>query len=334
MARDPTLNVTLNGTNTGMPPFDLKLIGTVFFSLICILGTVGNLLVILTVVRWPVMRTPCNLLIANISFVDLVVSLVMAPLRILDALSVGWVLGKVLCYVVAPLQDALVTVSAVTHTVVAIERYRAILMPFKARLNKRKVKLALVLIWIGCYLGASLPLVFFVKYERQGDIMICVAGLLPEEHFYIFALYLVLAFMILPLLLQTISYLMIIRFLRRKDEVQSCQEASVATTQLQHVATRQRVKRKRRLIKMLISLMIIFQVCFIPRGAIMLIYEWGPTLVAHPAFPYIKLATMLLFYVKHIINPLLLYCMSQDFKTGLVAMVTCRTPKGVSSNGT
>lgn len=326
-------NVTTNQTNNFPPPLtDMKLLGTVFFSLICSLGSVGNFLVILTLARWRDMRTPCNVLIANISFVDFIVAAVMSPLRIVEISELGWLLGKFLCYVLAPWQDGLISVSAVCHTVIAIERYRAILVPFKPRLNERKVKITMALVWIGCYLGASLPLVFFITYEPKGDIMICMADLFPVEHFYIYSLYLVIVFVIVPLTLQTISYIMIVRFLQRKDAVQNHQE-SCMTTQIQLHTTKRRVKKKRRLVKMLITLMVVFQLCYIPRALIMIVYEWGGSLLDHPLFPYIDLATMLLFYIKHVINPLILYSMSQDFRNGLVSMVRCRTMEEFSSDG-
>lgn len=341
MSSNDTTNYTTNttGTNsTGTSPFtgpispeDIKLIATIFFSLICSLGTIGNFLVILTLVRWREMRTPCNLFIANISFTDLLVSLIMAPLRIIEQNIGGWIFGEVLCYVIAPLQDTLSTSSVLSHTAIAMERYRAIVAPFKPRLNKRKVKITIFLIWVGCYVGMSLPLLFFFKYELRNGVMTCLASEFPKEDRYIFSLYLVVVFILAPLICQVCCYIMVIKILRRKDAIQDHRESTnQITTQIQIQTSNQRVRAKKRLIRMLIVLMLIFQLCYLPRGFIMMIYEFAPSWTRHEVFPYINLSTLLLVYVKHVINPLILYCMSRDFRDGFMGLCMCNTVEDFS----
>jgi len=321
-------NITANSTsNNGSISSADQLIGTILFSLICSVGAVGNVLVLVTLVRWRDMRTPCNLLIANIAFVDLIVAIIMSPLRLIEIAGLGWIFGGFLCHALAPLQDGIVAVSAVSHTLIAIERYRAILMPFKPRLNARKVKISIFFIWIGCYMGASLPIVFFMRYERKGDIMTCLASGFPAHQFYIYALYLVIVFMAVPLILQTTSYIMIVRFLQSRDAVQDYQQASFTASnpsQKQQNSSRQRIKKKKRLVRMLVYLMVVFQLCYTPRGILMLVFAWHRWIETHPAFMYVNIITIVLFYFKHIINPFILYCMSQDFKNGLVTLLLCR----------
>lgn len=324
----------INGTSPVTGPIsqeDIKLIATVFFSLISSLGTVGNFLVILTLVRWLDMRTPCNLFIANISFTDLLVSLVMAPLRIIEQHTGGWIFGEVLCYVIAPLQDTLASASVLSHTAIAMERYRAIVRPFKPRLNKRQVKITIIFIWLGCYLGTSFPLLFFVKYELRNGVMTCLASQFPKEDRYIFSLYLVVVFILIPLICQVCCYIMVIRMLRKKDAIQEHrQSTNEITAQIQIETSKQRVQAKKKLIRMLIVLMLIFQLCYLPRGFIMMIYEFAPSLTRHVAFPYVNISTMLLFYVKHVINPLVLYCMSRDFRDGFIGLCMCYTVQDFS----
>ncbi|XP_031571612.1 neuromedin-U receptor 2-like [Actinia tenebrosa] len=319
------INNTSPSFTGALAPEDIKLIATVFFSLVSSLGTVGNFLVILTLVRWVDMRTPCNLFIANISFTDLIVSLVMAPLRIIEQHTGGWIFGEVLCYVIAPLQDTLASASVLSHTAIALERYRAIVAPFKPRLNKRKVKISILFIWIGCYLGTSFPLLFFVKHELRNGVTTCLASQFPKEDRYIFSLYLVVFFILIPLVCQVCCYIMVIRVLRRKDAIQDHRESTSTTAEIQIQTSKQRVRTKKRLIRMLVVLMLIFQLCYLPRAFIMLIYEFARPLTTHEAFPYVNISTMLLFYVKHVINPLVLYCMSRDYRDGFIGLCMCRT---------
>nr|UQI50276.1 neuromedin-U receptor 2 [Haliclona caerulea] len=274
MSSNYTSNYSTNATNinsTAPSPFrgpfsreDIKLITTVFFSIIGSLGTVGNSLVILTVVRWLDMRTPCNLFIANISFADLIVSLVMSPLRIIEQHTGGWIFGKVLCYVLAPFQDTLGSASVLSHTAIALERYRAIVAPFKPRLNKRQVKITILFIWVFCYLCTSFPLLFFINFELRNGVQICRVSF-PKEDRYIFPLYLAVVFILSPLICQVCCYIMIIRVLRKKDAIQDHQESTVTSAQIQIQTSRQRARAKKRLIRRLIVLRLIFQFCSLPR---------------------------------------------------------------------
>ena len=54
----------------------------IFFSFVIVVGLTGNSPIVATIARCREMRTPCNLLIANICAADLGVCLLAAPLRI------------------------------------------------------------------------------------------------------------------------------------------------------------------------------------------------------------------------------------------------------------
>ncbi|EDO47100.1 predicted protein [Nematostella vectensis] len=320
-------NSTRNDSNTtltanyGVGPIgseDIKLIATIFFSVISALGVTGNLLVIITLIRWREMRTPCNYLIANISAADLIVTLMLSPLRVVEQYTRGWIFGEVLCYVFAPLQDALVSVSVFTFTAIALERYRAIIHPFKPKLNKSQVKVLIALIWVFCYSGTGLPLAFFVTYAKKGQGYLCFAAI-PKDCFYIFALYLVIVFITLPLLLQMVCYGRVICALKAKDAIQKHDNSD---SLVQREVSRQRLDKRRRLVKMLIVLMAVFHVCYVPRGVIMLITEFAPFLRHSIAFAFADISTMLLYYIKHIMNPIILCWMSADFR-GCFAGVCC-----------
>ena len=73
---------------------------------------------------------------------------------------------------------------------------------------------------------------------------------------------------------------------------------------------------KERLVRMLIVLMLAFQVCYLSRRFIMLIYQFSPKTTANPNFLYVELITLAMYYLKHVINPIILSAMSNGFRSG------------------
>ena len=144
-----TMSIQQNGTdqagkNEG-PLFDPLSYGAMvitFFSVIFAFGVVGNASVLGTIFRWKQLRNPCGLLLANISSADLGVALIAAPLRIAELYYVSWPFGSVLCRIIPPLQDVMVCVSVVTHSTIALERYRATVTRSRRGCQRARQKLS------------------------------------------------------------------------------------------------------------------------------------------------------------------------------------------------
>ena len=109
-----------------------------------IAGLIGNVLVIRIVHKTRDMHTTTNYLLANLALSDVIILLVW-PLTMI--LTSGF--GKFSCkfYVLSILP---VLVSSCTLTVLAVERYHALLKPFRTglRLKKDNIKQAIAVIWI------------------------------------------------------------------------------------------------------------------------------------------------------------------------------------------
>lgn len=129
---------------------------TSLFGVIVLTGLVGNSLVTFTILRRKNMRTPCNFFIMNIALADIGVGAIAAPLRILE-MFLSWPFGDFICHFLWPIQDVFVCVSVMTHTAIALERYRAIRMPLNPKITLGKTKIAIVVIWLGCYCATGIP---------------------------------------------------------------------------------------------------------------------------------------------------------------------------------
>ena len=117
---------------------------------IYVIGFIGNVLVIRIVYKTRDMHTTTNYLLVNLALSD-IIAILMAPPYFFSHLN-GYLsdeLGKVVCKLLT-LNEIAIMASALTLTVLAVERYHALLKPFSTglRLNEDNIKKAITLIWI------------------------------------------------------------------------------------------------------------------------------------------------------------------------------------------
>ena len=82
-------------------------------------------------------------------------------------LSQRWPFGAFMCKVVWPFQTVLIAVSVGTLTCMAIERYRAILTPFKTMLSQNAVKIVICAVWC---LSVALVAPYIVILEHKDGV--------------------------------------------------------------------------------------------------------------------------------------------------------------------
>ncbi|CAH3045673.1 unnamed protein product [Pocillopora meandrina] len=279
-------------------------IATALYSFISFGGFIGNLLIIVTILRWKEMRTPCNFLIMNIAIADLAVAFVAAPLRILE-IYYHWPFGEFMCKFLTPLQDVFVCVSVVTHTTIALERYRAIVKPMMKKITLTVTRAVICVTWFSCYFATALPIAVISGIQPYNGKMFCVINFPSTTFRQFFQVYLVVVFIVLPISVQIWAYVKNIPHDRR--ETLRWQKRSFDLA---------RDKRRNSLVRTLIILVVVFQVCYIPRGILMTIREFSD-LSNSRVFMYMDVFALILYYMKHVLNPLIIFASSSDFRSHL-----------------
>ena len=151
------------------------------FFLLGVLGAVGNFLVILIVWKNRSMRNPTNFLLTSITASDFIYVLVIIPFEVVGLLGTKYFIQKdqirmfELERVPIVFSPFLTIISTYALTLLAVERYNALLHPFKLhrRLNKRSTKIAICLIislsfvipvygWLGREQSASYALALYL----------------------------------------------------------------------------------------------------------------------------------------------------------------------------
>jgi hypothetical protein len=101
----------------------LMILEYILFSIIFIVGVVGNMLVCLVILKTPNMRSTRNYLIVNLAVADITVALVCIPFDVvIKVYGNSWVLGAALCKIIWPSMTLVTTCSAATLAAISFDR--------------------------------------------------------------------------------------------------------------------------------------------------------------------------------------------------------------------
>lgn len=309
-------NASLHNINYSSPAasfstnntYQPAVITTVLFSFVIATGFPGNLLIVCAIIARQQLRTPCYVLVLSIAIADLGMALIGAPQRIIEN-YIGWPFGKFMCNFLVSIPELFVSVSVVTHTAIALERYRAIVQPFKERMSLKMAKVAVAAIWFACYITAALPQAIMLElWSETGGKVYCVPMFPSVVVRRVYEIYLVTVFIAFPLFIQSWCYVNM--FIVASRELDLSKRNTVRRD------IHERVKKKIRLMKVLVSLVAVFQLCSIPRGVLMLIreFEGNSVMETNMAYWYADVISLFAYYIKHMINPVILWTTSSEFR--------------------
>ncbi|XDV40545.1 hypothetical protein PO909_009608 [Leuciscus waleckii] len=122
---------------------------TALYSVICVVGLFGNILVMYGVVRYTKMKTATNIYIFNLALADALATSTL-PFQSAKYLMGTWPFGELLCKVVMAIDYYNMFTSIFTLTMMSVDRYIAVCHPVRA-LDFRtpvKAKIINICIWI------------------------------------------------------------------------------------------------------------------------------------------------------------------------------------------
>lgn len=291
-----------------------------WYSFIFTLGVIGNLYITLAVICRKEMGTSTtNYFIFNLAVSDLGILLVSLPAAIIhDYFS--WPFGKVACQVLIALNDVFFSVSICTITVITLERYRAIVMPFKPKMSVRGGKITIALIWLLSYLIIGFPMSFHMEVLDNGERLLCMPRW-PSPIVNKIQTCLIGALIVIPLFITAYAYIVMIRAMkvqskRLRDSTISAHvnpRTCSVTSSSSH--DHQRHTYNAKLFKMLIIIVVVFWICMCPLTLLALIVEFFPQ-VHNGSKLMDGLFTIFvaLFFTNSAFNPLAIYIMSSDLR--------------------
>ncbi|XP_041605221.1 neuromedin-U receptor 2 isoform X3 [Vulpes lagopus] len=255
---------------------------TAVYALIFVVGVIGNFLVCLVILWHQTMKTPTNYYLFSLAVSDLLVLLLGMPLEVYEMWrNYPFLFGLVGCYFKTALFETVCFASILSVTTVSVERYVAILHPFRAKLKstRRRALRILGVVW-GFSVLFSLPNTSIhgikVHYFPNGSLVPGSATCAVIKPIWIYNFIIQVTsflFYILPMtVISVLYYLMGLKL--KKDQLLGADEVT---------ANIQRPARKS-ITKMLFVLVLVFALCWAPfhidRLFFSFVEEWTESLAA------------------------------------------------------
>jgi len=288
-----------------------------WYSFIFTLGVIGNLYITLAVMCRKEMRgSTTNYFILNLAVSDLGILVVSLPAAVINDYF-SWSFGKVACQILIALNDVFFSVSICTITVITLERYRAIVMPFKQKMNVKVSKVTIALIWLLSYLIIGFPMSFHMAVLDNGERLLCLPKW-PSPMITRIQTCFIGALIVIPLFITAYAYIVMIKAMKRQNKkLQDNVHSRASAASFKHDHHRHRHNAK--LFKMLIIIVVVFWICMCPLTVLALIVEFFPqvrngnTDLINGLFSFF----VALFFSNSAFNPIAIYIMSSELRKGI-----------------
>lgn len=200
-----------NGTTSG--PAAMATVITVATALI-VTTVFGNILVIMSVVQYPPLRSVPNIFIVSLAVADLMVAIGVLPLNVVYNVTGVWLFGGVVCKLWLTCDVMCCTASILNLCAIALDRYRAITQPI-AYAQKRtvsRVMCTVALVWLASAVISSPPLIGWNDWPDVFDERTpCALTTHPG-----YVVYSSMGSFYIPLVVMSITYLRIYVATRRR----------------------------------------------------------------------------------------------------------------------
>ncbi|KAI1292186.1 Neuropeptide FF receptor 2 [Halotydeus destructor] len=308
------------------------------YTVIFMMGIVGNSFVVAVVLRNPRMRTVTNYFIVNLALADILVLLFCLPATLLSNLFIPWMLGKFMCKAVSYLQGVAVSASINTLVAVSADRFLAICYPLKCQMSRKSARRVIIVIWLFS-LTIAFPWVLYFTLNpidpNLPHIMICAENWPDEtsEIAYFVIANLCLCYLI-PLFIITACYLAIWFKVWKRNIPGACEHSNTKTgkhVKLQVELVMQRSKLK--VAKMMVVVVVIFVISWLPLYCIFARVKLGGPMVAGSFEERLFMVTapiaQWLGASNSCINPVLYAFFNKKYRTGFMAIIRSRKCCGV-----
>lgn len=201
-----------NGTMTGTAAMMVTVI--VMTTALIVATVFGNILVIMSVVQYPPLRSVPNIFIVSLAVADLMVAIGVLPLNVVYNVTGVWLFGGVVCKLWLTCDVLCCTASILNLCAIALDRYRAITQPI-AYAQKRtvsRVMWTVAVVWIASAVISSPPLIGWNDWPDEFDEQTpCALTTHPG-----YVVYSSMGSFYIPLVVMSVTYLRIYVATRRR----------------------------------------------------------------------------------------------------------------------
>ncbi|XP_031574794.1 tachykinin-like peptides receptor 86C [Actinia tenebrosa] len=284
------------------------------YVLIMLVSVIGNSLVIYIISSAPSMRTTTNYLIANLAVADLFITCVSMPVvamvNITGFNNFRSVVTAVIVCKINPLVHGSSMESAIFSLVaISFDRLFAIATPFKKVITFYRLKVILFCIWFFSLLTLS-PLLYVIKFVQRNNFYYCYErwpeSFDQEQAARAYTVILFLLFYAIPLLIMAVVYPIIIHKLWGRGK---------GITELLPTYMQRKRRTNRKVLKMLMTVVITFALCWLTFHVRMFLGFFGSTNNIPCALqPHLYFLAFSIAHSNSAITPLIYYFFNATFR--------------------
>ncbi|KAI2657883.1 Pyroglutamylated RF-amide peptide receptor [Labeo rohita] len=237
-------------------PAGAKTTFVIVYTVIFLLALIGNSLVVYIVLRKRGIQTATNIFICSLAVSDLLISFFCIPFTLLQNISSEWFGGVLVCKTVPFVQTTAIVTGILTMTCIAVERYQGIVHPLKIKrqCTPQRAYRMLGVVWIAAMMVGS-PMLFVQQLEERWS---------SSAHRKQYATFILVFLFLLPLAAMLLLYTKIGIELWIRKQVG---DSSVLSAMNQ--------REKRRAIKMMVTIVVLFTVCWAPFHTVHMLFEYS-----------------------------------------------------------
>ncbi|KAM7361994.1 tachykinin-like receptor at 99D [Cochliomyia hominivorax] len=309
-------NNSMNDTSIDISfilPWWRQVLWSILFGGMVIVATGGNLIVVWIVMTTKRMRTVTNYFIVNLSIADAMVSSLNVTFNYIYMLDNDWPFGELYCKISQFIATLSISASVFTLMAISIDRYVAIMKPLKPRMSKRNNLAIAAVIWIVSAIISCPMLLFFttdVIPSKDGLRTVCYSewpdGTTNHSHHeYIYNILFMILTYFLPIISMSVTYSRVGLELWGSKAIGEYTPRQV-----------ENVKSKRRVVKMMMVVVLIFAVCWLPFHTYFILTSCYPALTETPFIQEVYLFIYWLAMSNSMYNPIIYCWMNSRFRFG------------------
>ncbi|XP_017769026.1 PREDICTED: tachykinin-like peptides receptor 99D isoform X2 [Nicrophorus vespilloides] len=308
-------------SNQFILPVWRQVLWSTLFAGMVVVATGGNLIVIWIVLAHKRMRTVTNYFLLNLSVADTMVSTLNVTFNYVYMLNSHWPFGRLYCKISQFIAMLSICASVFSLMAISIDRYMAIMTPLRPRMG-RSVTLCLAMsTWVlGIAISSPYLFVFTTfteKYKNGEERVICYAqwpdGATNESLYeYIYNVFNLWVTYVVPIGSMTYTYARIGKELWGSQSIGECTQRQMDN-----------IKSKRRVVKMMMVVVIIFAVCWLPFHSYFIVTSYFPDITNSPYIQESYLAIYWLAMSNSMYNPIIYCWMNARFRRGFKQFFSC-----------
>ncbi|XP_063816658.1 relaxin-3 receptor 1 [Pseudophryne corroboree] len=290
----------------------VRIMVSIVYSVVCALGLVGNVLVLYLMKSkqgWK--KSSINLFVTSLAITDFQFVLTLPFWAVENALDFSWLFGKAMCKIVSYVTAMNMYASVFFLTAMSVARYYSVASALKSKRRPAGCSATWIsaLIWVSAII-ASLPNAIFSTTATVSSEVLCLVKFPVKNGNAQFWLGLyhaqkVLLGFVIPLVIITICYLLLVRFITDRNVSSSS------------------VKRRSKVTKSVTIVVLSFFICWLPNQALT---TWGILIKLNAVQfgyeyfttqAYIFPITVCLAHSNSCLNPILYCLMRREFRKAL-----------------